>query len=311
MRRLLAPAAILAVLLMPTPAFAAENVDIRLQDVNHTGARGTASITMDDAGNLTVVITASGLAPNLPHPQHLHGAMSGMDTHCPSPATDKNNNGYVSVEEGVPMYGDVFLSLTTTGDTSFTSALAINRMPVADAHGNLNYRRTIAAADLPANTAAHLKDLHVVEHGIDANHNGQYDLAGLGESTFARSLGVPNIPEEETEPATCGLPAAAAAAAVPTGGVATGDGSDPVQPQTIYLIGGVAIGFVLIVTIARRRRRLGGLVALLLLAGCASAPPSPAAAPDRPVQKSTQDMALRSEERRVGKECRSRWSPYH
>ena len=25
----------------------------------------------------------------------------------------------------------------------------------------------------------------------------------------------------------------------------------------------------------------------------------------------TPDIALRSEERRVGKECRSRWSPYH
>ena len=26
---------------------------------------------------------------------------------------------------------------------------------------------------------------------------------------------------------------------------------------------------------------------------------------------STGDIVLRSEERRVGKECRSRWSPYH
>ena len=27
--------------------------------------------------------------------------------------------------------------------------------------------------------------------------------------------------------------------------------------------------------------------------------------------KSTVSVSLRSEERRVGKECRSRWSPYH
>ena len=27
--------------------------------------------------------------------------------------------------------------------------------------------------------------------------------------------------------------------------------------------------------------------------------------------KETEDKAIRSEERRVGKECRSRWSPYH
>ena len=28
-------------------------------------------------------------------------------------------------------------------------------------------------------------------------------------------------------------------------------------------------------------------------------------------QKITKAMKMRSEERRVGKECRSRWSPYH
>jgi len=32
--------------------------------------------------------------------------------------------------------------------------------------------------------------------------------------------------------------------------------------------------------------------------------------PDGAVDPAT-DPALRSEERRVGKECRSRWSPYH
>ena len=31
----------------------------------------------------------------------------------------------------------------------------------------------------------------------------------------------------------------------------------------------------------------------------------------RKLSLSIEDLALRSEERRVGKECRSRWSPYH
>ena len=31
----------------------------------------------------------------------------------------------------------------------------------------------------------------------------------------------------------------------------------------------------------------------------------------RDLAKTTLDTVLRSEERRVGKECRSRWSPYH
>ena len=53
-----------------------------------------------------------------------------------------------------------------------------------------------------------------------------------------------------------------------------------------------------------------------LLAGCSSTPKVPegdflmqgelANVPD-----STVILLLRSEERRVGKECRSRWSPYH
>src|SRR5260370_33533014 len=32
---------------------------------------------------------------------------------------------------------------------------------------------------------------------------------------------------------------------------------------------------------------------------------------ERDYQKGGSELALRSEERRVGKECRSRWSPYH
>jgi hypothetical protein len=253
MRKLLAAGAAIVLLLLPTPAYASENVVIKLQDVNSTGATGTASIVLDDAGNLTVVITARGLAPNLAHPQHLHGSHDATETHCPA-AGDKDGDGFISVEEGVPEYGEVFISLTTTGDTTFTSALAINRMPKADAHGNLDYRRTIPAADLPADTAEHLRDLHIIQHGIDANHNGQYDLAGLGESSFARSLGVPNIPEEETDPATCGLPATAAAADVPTGGVATGDGStSQLRPSTIYFAGGGTIVLALLIAFTRRR----------------------------------------------------------
>ena len=37
----------------------------------------------------------------------------------------------------------------------------------------------------------------------------------------------------------------------------------------------------------------------------------PAAGAAAAEEKSSFDVVLRSEERRVGKECRSRWSPYH
>jgi len=78
------------------------------------------------------------------------------------------------------------LSLTTKGDTSPKSGLAIDRMPTADADGNLSCTRTI---ELPAGAGAKLKNLHIVQHGLDANGNDKYDLEALGESSFAKSLG--------------------------------------------------------------------------------------------------------------------------
>jgi len=52
---------------------------------------------------------------------------------------------------------------------------------------------------------------------------------------------------------------------------------------------------------------LAALLALLLVP---SAPP-PEVAAEEPPQKEMTSADARSEERRVGKECRSRWSPYH
>ena len=90
-----------------------------------------------DGGDLKVMLRSTGLTPNSPHAQHLHGATIGMDFHCPDMSADANGNGYVSTEEGLQMYGDIFISLTTTGDRQPASGLAIDRMPKADAKGNL------------------------------------------------------------------------------------------------------------------------------------------------------------------------------
>src|SRR2546427_12913758 len=58
------------------------------------------------------------------------------------------------------------------------------------------------------------------------------------------------------------------------------------------------------------------LVVVNSVCGCAARNARPAAAlaiahPKRPRQLLTVFAGQRSEERRVGKECRSRWSPYH
>ncbi|MFB9237598.1 hypothetical protein ACFFWC_18915 [Plantactinospora siamensis] len=248
------PAMAALLLATPTAAFADESVHVKLLELNKSGASGTATLTAMDDGDLRVSIRSTGLVPNSPHAQHLHGSTGGMDFHCPDMSADKNGNGYVSTEEGMPVYGDIFISLTTRGDTAKASGLAVDRMPVADAKGNLMYDRTIPAADLPKGTIAHLKDLHVVQHGIDANGNHKYDLAGLGESTLAKSAGLRGIPEEATDPALCGMVSGAAAGSVPVGGVATGDGSTRHEPAVWYGAGGLALLAALGIIVVTRRR---------------------------------------------------------
>jgi MYXO-CTERM domain-containing protein len=241
-RTLLAlPAAAAILLAAPGAAYADESVQVRLDALNNSGASGTATLTTTDNGDLKVSIRSRGMVPNSPHAQHLHGAVNGMDFHCPDMSADKDGDGFLTVEEGLPMYGDIFVSLTTTGDTTKTSGLAVDRMPTADAQGNLTYDRTIPAADLPEGTIERLKDLHVVQHGIDANNNDKYDLEGRGESTLAKSAGLEGIPGEVTDPATCGMISGAAAGSVPVGGVATGDGSSRHDSTPMYAVGGMAL----------------------------------------------------------------------
>jgi hypothetical protein len=248
------PAAAALLLAVPSAAYADESVQVKLLQLNNSGASGTATLTAMDDGDLKISIRSTGLVPNSPHAQHLHGSTNGMDFHCPDMSADKDGNGYVSTEEGMPVYGDIFVSLTTKGDSSKASGLAIDRMPTADAKGDLRYDRTIAAADLPKGTIAHLKDLHIVEHGVDANKNDKYDLAGLGESTLAKSAGLDGIPEEATDPALCGMVSGAAAGSVPVGGVATGDGSDRDASTIWYGAGGLGLLAALGVFVAARRR---------------------------------------------------------
>lgn len=205
-------------------ASAEENYQMELTDTmgNKSGSSSTAQLTVD-GDSMTIKIQGEGFTPNSPHAQHFHGSFTDDKKFtCPTSAADADGDGQVNTEEGLPMYGDVMLSLTTEGDTSPKSGLAVERMPTADADGNLSYSRTI---ELPAGAGAKLKNLHVVQHGLDANGNDKYDLEGLGESTFAKSLGVNGLPEEATNPATCGTVTGASTGEMPSGGVDTGDGT--------------------------------------------------------------------------------------
>ncbi|MET9931914.1 MULTISPECIES: hypothetical protein [unclassified Streptomyces] len=166
-----------------------------LRQLNHSGAHGTVLLSLQGR-ELTVKINAWGLVPGQPHAQHIHGSTEGHEFRCPSMNADKNGDGIVSTAEGLPAYGDINISLTTSGDTSKASGLAVDRMPVADQKGNVSYSRTITVSQAVADNIAHL---HVVQHGIDPNDNGTYDF-GKGKSELD-----PKLPQEATAPADCGM----------------------------------------------------------------------------------------------------------
>lgn len=232
------------------PAYAhtghGEEITFRLDAAKGSSASGTATLTPTDAG-LRVRVRASGLVANMPHAQHIHGDTTGKHFTCPSSAADQDGSGFISVEEGLPDYGDIHVALTTTGDTTKASGLAVDRMPLADSAGNLDYERTLTNDELPPGTIENLSKLHIVQHGVDANDNDKYDLDGLGESTFARSLGVRDIPAEATDVATCGM-------VMPHGGVETGGAAGTgVESGGLLVLGGVLLAGALTLFAVRRR----------------------------------------------------------
>ncbi|WP_197429761.1 hypothetical protein [Auraticoccus cholistanensis] len=228
----------LAVMAVAAPASAdTREITFSLNPSTGSEASGTATLTAEENGDLTVRIEGRDLVPNMPHAQHIHGDVSGTLFTCPTDAADADGNGFLTVEEGLPDYGGIHISLTTEGDTAPDSGLAVDRMPTADEDGNLSYERTIEAADLPEGTIDALDNLHIVQHGVDANGNDEYDLDGLGESTFAKSLGVDDIPSEATDVATCGM-------VMPSGGVNTGGGTAAASVAGADQLGLVALGSV-------------------------------------------------------------------
>jgi hypothetical protein len=223
LRNSLILAAAAALLCLPMSAAADTTVKAKLVEQNGSGVSGTVSLTALDNGGLKVVIHSQGLVPGQPHAQHIHGSAHGGHFGCPTlKKNDTDGDGVLTNEEATGEYGTVFLALTTSGGATPQDGLAVDRMPVADSKGVLNYERTFGAETVPDGLLEHLSSVHVVQHGIDANNNDKYDVEALGVSTFADSLGVPNIPEEATDPASCGVVQGAGMTGRPRGGVETG-----------------------------------------------------------------------------------------
>jgi hypothetical protein len=166
-----------------------------LNPLNRSGGEGHALLEKEGNKKLEVEIDTKDLAPKLPHAQHIHGFKKAL-SECPTLAASGADN-LITTAEGLPSYGPIQVSLTTKGDTSPASALAVDRFPVANAKGSVNYERTLSVS---RNVANNLGEKAIVQHGVDLNGNGRYDFKAAGKSELD-----PSLPQEATIPANCGV----------------------------------------------------------------------------------------------------------
>jgi hypothetical protein len=216
-----------------------------LGQANDSGASGTATITVDGT-EATVRVDGTGFFDGFPHAMHIHGEPGG-DNVCgplnPGDAgfdeADEDGDGILSVAEGAPSYGAIAVSLTTEGDTSPDSGLAVDRFPTS---GTLDYERTF---EIPQDVADELSSLHVVVHATDIDGSGE-----IGDSGTPSSLD-PDLDIEATAPAACGQLVASA-----SGGVATGAGGTAETGSSTGAIAAGALGLAALGTLATRRREV-------------------------------------------------------
>ena len=187
-----------------------------LEAMNDSGTSGEAMVELHGS-EATVTINVSGAAETFmdgpfPHAQHIHVAAEGV---CPGPEADENGDGAVSTVEGHPFYGHIGTSLTTEGDTSPDSALAVERFPGGESY---TYERTFELNDDTAQALAEGTAV-VVVHGVDPANLSD-------EAAEAMSELDPELPLAATLPAACGEVAVSQMGQMPEEGADTGS---PVQ----------------------------------------------------------------------------------
>lgn len=197
-----------------------------LSSLNGSGTTGTATVkvTGDQA---TVTVNTTGASPNLPHAQHIHIGGNGT---CPTMSADSNHDGVLSTAEGQPAYGMVKVSLTSSGDVSANSALAVSRFPTASKDGTVSYSRTFT---LPKGvTASDVAHGVIVQHGVSEIGGDKTKYDGSAKSSLD-----PSLPLEATAPNSCGV-----LTAMPNGAPATGSGSTTgIENKGLLAIGGATL----------------------------------------------------------------------
>ncbi|MDX1545166.1 MAG: hypothetical protein R3214_14620, partial [Christiangramia sp.] len=118
----------------------AKMYSVEFGSLNNSGVSGSAELSLEGS-TLRVSITATGLHPEMLHPQHIHGfADDKRNSTCPPESADTSGDGLISVGEGAPFYGGIQLPLIMDPDNELS-------FPVADAEGNINFTMTYEYED--------------------------------------------------------------------------------------------------------------------------------------------------------------------
>ena len=234
-------------LLTMTAAQAAHDgsYQVSLGALNDSGVTGTGMITLN-GDQADVTLEVDGVLAGSPHAQHFHIGGQGV---CPPASADSDGDGIVTTADGIPFYGQIGASLTTEGDTSADSGLAVDRFPVTE-DGSYTYERTFTI-DQATQEAFGAGNAVVVVHGVDINGNGEYD-AEAGQSSLD-----PSLPLEATAPAACGVANASQMGQMPYGGAETGAGATSgIENEAAIGVGALAAtGAVAAGAVAYRRRQ--------------------------------------------------------
>lgn len=243
---LAAPAVgIAALLLAGAPAMAdshdsgSAQADLQPVPLNDAGGSGEAMVEIDGT-TLSFTLAYEGLLAEAPHAAHIHYGEDAMNA-CPTAEADADGSGTLNTSEGAPAYGGIIVSLTTEGDTSPDSGLAVDRFGVGD---DVSYSR--ADVEVTAEVAEDILsgESAVVVHGVDHNDSGAYD----GDTPSDLD---PSLPTEATDPALCGILQASQMDDMPAGGVETGEAAAGTNVGLVAAGGLAVAGGALLV--ARRR----------------------------------------------------------
>ncbi len=214
---LAAPAVgIAALLLTGAPALASSAEagsvmgDLKPVPLNDAPGSGEAMIEVEGT-TLSFTLAYDGLLAEAPHAAHIHYGEDAMNQ-CPTADADEDSSGTINTSEGAPFYGGIVVSLTTEGDTSPDSGLAVDRFGVGDdvsySRGDVEVTAEVAEDILSGESV-------VVVHGVDHDGSGAYDGDTVSDLD-------PSLPTEATDPALCGVVSASQMDEVPAGGVDTG-----------------------------------------------------------------------------------------